>query len=84
MGTKKPLEVYNPSCQRSLMGITSFQPPYRNSTKIELGCRSQKDNKHYKSIYNNEIGNKWGSQVHSSNPAIEAYRNKWLRSRIAQ
>lgn len=63
------------------MGIRDFKPPYPNSSHIEIGARTQRDTKHYQTTYRNDLlaGKK---EIQTSNPAIQAFKNKWLRSRL--
>jgi len=37
------------------MGISDFRPPYPNSSKIEIGERSNRDVKHYLTNYGNSF-----------------------------
>lgn len=63
------------------MNIPSFIPPYPNSSHIEFGDRTQRDTKHYKSIYQNDMI-PHGKTVESNHPGIQAFKNKWMRSRL--
>ena len=65
------------------MYIENFRPPYRNSSQIEMGQRSKRDVKHYLSTYRNDMIPKNWAEVPTNHPGIQAYRNKWLRSRLA-
>lgn len=82
MGKEKTLGPYKPELKRSRLESSSFIPPYRNSSVIELGNRSNRDDKHWKSTYRNNFVGKWN--VLSSHPGIQAARNKWERHLIAK
>lgn len=72
---------YNPNAPRNLMGIPDHKPPYPNSSHIEFGARSKRDTKHYLSNYRNDmIFQK--KHIQTNHPGIQAYKNKWLRSRL--
>lgn len=75
---------YDPMNQRNLLNIPDFIPCHpNNSRNIQIGDRHKKDNKHYLTNYGNS-----NSFVHesrrlpSNNPAINAFRNKWMKSRL--
>lgn len=75
---------YDPMNQRNLLNIPDFIPCHpNNSRNIQIGDRHKKDNKHYLTNYGNS-----NSFVHesrrlpSNNPAINAFRNKWIKSRL--
>lgn len=63
------------------MNIPDFKPRYPNSSQIEIGGRSMKDEKHYITTNKNKILYE-GKTLKSMHPGIQAFRNKWLRSRI--
>jgi hypothetical protein len=63
------------------MGIADFRPPYPNSSHIEIGDRTKRDVKHYMTNYSNSFIRD-RKQVPTSHPGIQAFRNKWLKSRI--
>jgi hypothetical protein len=65
------------------MSIADFRPPYPNSSKIEIGHRSNRDVKHYSTNYGNSFITK-SNYVPTNHPGIEAFRNKWVRSRLAK
>ena len=65
------------------MVIEDFRPPYPNSSKIEIGQRTKRDVKHWLSTYRNDMIAKNHNEVPTNHPGIQAYRNKWLRSRLA-
>ena len=81
MGSLKPLHPYCPSDMRNSMGIADFRPPYPNTSKLEFGLRSDRDVKHYVTNYGNSFINK-PKYVPTNHPGIEAFRNKWVRSRL--
>ena len=63
------------------MNVSDFRPPYPNSSHIEIGARAKRDTKHYKSVYRNDMIFE-GKQLRTSHPGIQAFKNKWLRSRL--
>ena len=63
------------------MDIPDFKPPYPNSSHIEFGARNQRDVKHYQTTYRNDLIFEH-KNLKSNNPAIQAFKNKWLRSRL--
>ena len=63
------------------MNVPDFKPPYPNSSHIEFGARTRKDNKHYLTTYRNDLISE-KKHLGTNNPAIQAFRNKWLRSRL--
>lgn len=65
------------------MGIADFRPPYPNTSHIEIGQRSERDVKHYITTYGNSFITKH-NQVPTNHPGIEAFRNKWVRSRLGK
>lgn len=65
------------------MNVADFRPPYPNSSQIQFGQRSQRDVKHYVTTYGNSFLIKQ-KQLPTNHPGIEAYRNKWVRSRLAK
>jgi hypothetical protein len=83
MGSNKPLSSYNPQKSRNILNVPDFIPGHPNSSKISIGTRNIKNVKHYITNYGN-----MNSFVHesrrlvSNNPAIEAFRNKWIKSRL--
>lgn len=66
------------------MGVSSFRPPYPNSSQIQIGQRSERDDKHYVTTYGNSFLTNPRNQTPTNHPGIEAYRNKWVRSRLAK
>lgn len=80
-GMNKTLGVYNTQAQRNLMEIPSFKPPYPNSSHIEVGNRNKRDVKHYLTTYRNDMIHE-AKQIQTNHPGIQAFRNKWLRSRL--
>ena len=83
MGSLKPLHAYDPEDSRNSMGIPDFRPPYPNSSHIEIGNRSCRDVKHYVTNYGNSFITR-PHYVPTSHPGIQAFRNKWVRSRLAK
>ena len=83
MGNTKTLLKYDPKATRNSMNVPSFKPPYPNSSHIEIGCRTQRDTKHYNTTYRNDLIFQ-GKQYKSSHPGIQAFKNKWMRSRLAK
>ena len=75
---------YDPKKERNCLEVPSFRPPYPNSSKIQIGQRSERDVKHYVTNYGNSFINKPHIHVPTSHPGIEAFRNKWVRSRLAK
>lgn len=63
------------------MNVPDFKPPYPNSSHIEFGTRSVRDSKHYQTTYRNDLIHE-SKQIKTNNPAIQAFKNKWLRSRL--
>lgn len=63
------------------MKVADFKPPYPNSSHIEIGARTQRDTKHYLTTYKNDLIFE-GKKLKTSHPGIQAYKNKWLRSRL--
>jgi hypothetical protein len=63
------------------MLIPDFKPPYRNSSQIEIGNRSTRNTKHYLSTYRNDMIY-IGKLPEINHPGIQAFKNKWLRSRL--
>jgi hypothetical protein len=63
------------------MNIPSFKPPYRNSSHIEIGNRSIRYTKHYLTTYRNDMI-PHAKSLQTNHPGIQAFRSKWLRSRI--
>ena len=63
------------------MNIPDFKPPYPNSSHIEFGARTKRDTKHYLTTYRNDLIFE-GKQYKSNHPGIQAFKNKWLRSRL--
>ena len=55
MGNTKTLLKYDPKATRNSMNVPSFKPPYPNSSHIEIGCRTQRDTKHYNTTYRNDL-----------------------------
>lgn len=64
--------------------MSDFRPPYPNSSHIQIGARSERDVKHYVTNYSNSYINKPREHVPTTHPGIQAFRNKWTRSRLAQ
>ncbi len=63
------------------MDIPDFKPPYPNSSHIEVGNRNSRDVKHYLTTYRNDMIFE-GKNLKSNHPGIQAFKNKWLRSRL--
>ena len=74
---------YNPSDARNCLGVSDFRPPYPNSSHIEIGSRSSRDVKHYVTNYGNSFIPKH-KEIPTNHPGIQAFRNKWVRSRLAK
>ena len=66
-----------------MMDIPDFKPPYPNSSHIEIGARSRRDTKHYLTTYRNDMIPE-AKKIQTNHPGIQAYKNKWLRSRLAK
>jgi hypothetical protein len=82
MGLNKTLTTYQPNLQRSRLLTADYLPQYRNSSVIEMGDRSKRDDKHWKTTYGNCFK---GREVRVSNhPGITAFRNKWERHLISK
>lgn len=77
----KTLANYNTKAPRNLMDIPDFKPPYPNSSHIEFGKRDQRDVKHYLTTYRNDMIHE-GKNLITNHPGIQAFKNKWLRSRL--
>ena len=75
---------YNPNSTRNVLAVPDFRPPYPNTSHIEIGQRSERDVKHYETNYSNSYLRKNRSEVPTSHPGIQAFRNKWVRSRLAK
>lgn len=82
MGRQKTLTTYHPGLQRSRLQVPDFVPPYRNSSVLELGDRSARDTKHWKTTYTNNFAGRSNSL--SNNPAIQARKNQWERHMISK
>jgi hypothetical protein len=92
MGSSKPLIAviiesiikYNTMHQRNLLNIPDFIPNHpNNSRNVMIGNRYEKDVKHYVSNYGN--GNSFvheSRRLPSNHPGIQAFRNKWIKSRL--
>lgn len=78
----KTLSIYNTQLQRSSMNIPDFRPPYPNSSPhVEIGSRTKRDVKHYLTTYRNDFIFE-GKNLKTNHPGIQAFKNKWLRSRL--
>jgi len=91
MGSSKPLHAvlsmfiqYRPSSARNINNVPDFRPPYPNTSHIEIGHRGERDTKHYVTNYGNSFVTKNRHEVPTSHPGIQAFRNKWMRSRLAK
>ena len=82
-GLQKTLSVYSTSADRNLMTVPDFHPPYPNSSHIEIGNRKERDVKHYQTTYRNSMIYE-PKQLVTNHPGIQAFKNKWLRSRLAK
>ena len=70
--------------QRNLLNIPDFIPNHpNNSRNIKIGSRNERDIKHYITNYGNSNSFVHESRrIPSNNPAIQAFRNKWIKSRV--
>lgn len=70
--------------QRNLLNIPDFIPNHpNNSRNVKIGDRHEKDMKHYVTNYGN--GNSFvheSKRLASNHPGIQAFRNKWIKSRL--
>ena len=76
---KKKLCRYNPNAVRSRLPQPTVVMPYKNSSQVVIGDRSNKDSRRFVSI-NKNMQTAYTFQPHD-NPGISAARTAWLKKR---
>lgn len=77
MGSRKPLEPYNPNAQRSRLPIPTLKQYYVNRSIIEIGDRTKIDKKHYITTNSNHLSRNPHKFFKSLHPGIINYQIKW-------
>jgi len=79
MGQKKPLMPYSPFAYRSRLPTTDFVAPYKNSSSVEIGDRSQPLKDHFKTTTGSYmVATDLGG--FTANQGIVARRTHWHKS----